>query len=89
MNIAANQGLARDPPILNMQKFQYAKILVVTIYAKNISKIGSFPQVGVKIKKIFKTTTQLYARKGDNPQAIARIKICKSWRLPFEQSDLL
>ena len=32
--------------------------LVVSTHLKNISQIGSFPQVGVKIEKQFETTTQ-------------------------------
>ena len=32
--------------------------LVVSTHLKNMSQNGSFPQVGVKIQKIFETTTQ-------------------------------
>ena len=31
--------------------------LVVSTPLKKISQIGSFPQIGVKIKRIFETTT--------------------------------
>ena len=37
----------------------YHDWLVVSTHLKNISQIGSFPQVGLKIKKIFETTTQM------------------------------